>query len=89
MNELLKQAMEVLRSDPKLAEVVVREENGELHLLRGDDRFARIKPSEHKGLWWMEYFQNRERLEVTEFQGTLRECLDFLAENAHYQFWEG
>lgn len=89
MDELLKQAVEFLHADPNLADVAVHEEGGELHLLRGDDRFARLRPSEHKGVWRMEYFQNRERWEVTEFQGTLRECLDFLAENAHYQFWEG
>lgn len=89
MDAMLSQALEELRGDPKLAGVVVREEAGELHLLRGDDRFARLSPAEHKGVWRMECYRNRERWEMTEFQGTLRECLEFLAENAHYQFWQG
>jgi hypothetical protein len=89
MNEMLDRARRLLQTDPKLADLVAREEGGELHLLRGDDRFARLIPTGREGVWRMEYFRNLERWECVDFQGTLEECLDFLAENSHYLFWEG
>ncbi len=89
MEEMLNQAREILKNDPNLARLVIREEGGEFHLFKGDDRFARLLPTEKKGVWRMEYFQNRERWESIDFRGSLKECLAFLSENTHYHFWEG
>jgi len=38
MDDMLSKAKYVLKTDPKLADLIVREERGELHLFRGDDR---------------------------------------------------
>jgi hypothetical protein len=89
MDDMLNQARHLLATDPKLADLQVREESGELHLLRGDDCFARLIPGELEGAWRMEVFRNLERWECLDFQGTLEECLVFLTENPHYLFWEG
>lgn len=88
MDDMLSEARGLLRSDPKLADLIIREEDGEFHLFRGDDRFARLLPSGQEGVWRMEYFRNRERWECIDFRGTLKECLGFLSENDHYLFWE-
>lgn len=89
MQENLRQAKETLKDDPRLAGLVVRAEGGELHLFMGDDRFARLIPTEKKGVWRLEYFYNRERWESIDFRGALRDCIVFLSENTHYHFWEG
>lgn len=89
MRENLNEAEHYLRIDPKLADFQVREDDGELHLFRGDDRFARLIPDEKEGLWRMEYFRNEEQWERLDFRGTLRECLDFITDNRHFLFWEG
>jgi hypothetical protein len=89
MKEILKDVEHYLRVDPRLVGFGVREENGELHLVRGDDRFARLLPDEKKGVWRMEYFRNEEQWELLDFRGTLKECLDYIAENPHFLFWEG
>jgi len=89
MDNLLSTARRLLERDPKFAGVVIREEGGELHLLRGDDSFARLIPGEREGVWRIEVFRNMERWECLDFIGTLEECLGFLAENPHYRFWEG
>jgi hypothetical protein len=89
MDDMLSKAKYVLKTDPKLADLIVREERGELHLFRGDDRFARLIPAEKEGMWRMEYFHNLERWESIDFEGSLQECLEFLSNNPHYLFWEG
>lgn len=89
MSVNLDKARHRLQVDPHLADLQIREEGGELHLFRGDKGFARLLPTEKKGVWRMEYFQNLERWESFDFRGTLEECLDFLAEKSHYLFWEG
>jgi len=89
MENMLDEARHAIGSDPKLSELVVREVEGELHLLQGDDRFARLFPGKAEGEWRMEYFRNRESWECHDFSGTLKECLEFLVENEHYLFWEG
>lgn len=89
MDAALTEARNLVRSDPKFAGLEVRELEGRLYLARGDDHFARLFPAETAGMWRMEYFHNLERWQFVDFQGTLRECLEFLSENEHYQFWEG
>jgi len=89
MDDLLGMARRLLERDPKLAGVLVREEGGELHLLRGDDCFARLIPGEREGVWRIEVFRNMERWECLDFLGSMEECVDFLLENPHYSFWEG
>lgn len=89
MENMLSEARHFIRSDPKLAGLVIREVEGELHLLQGDERFARLLPGDREGVWRMEYFRNRESWECLDFTGTLKECLEFLSENEHYLFWEG
>jgi len=89
MEELLSMARRLFERDPKLAGTVIREEGGELHLLRGDDCFARLIPGGREGVWRIEVFRNMERWECLDFLGSLEECLDFLLENPHYCFWEG
>ncbi|MEJ2699728.1 MAG: hypothetical protein P8Z70_08730 [Desulfuromonadales bacterium] len=89
MREILNEAEHYLGLDPKLADFEAREEDGELHLIRGDDRFARLIPDETKGIWRMEYFRNEEQWELLDFRGTLKECLDYIADNLHFLFWEG
>lgn len=69
-------------------ELKIREVEGELHLFRGDDHFARLIPTEKEGIWRMEYFHNLERWECYDFRGSLKECLAFLTEKHHYLFWE-
>ncbi len=89
MMSQLNEARELLATDPKLAGLKVREEAGELHLLRGDDCFARLIPGQQEALWRIEVFRNLERWECLDFRGTLKECFAFLVENQHYLFWEG
>lgn len=89
MDDMMSEARRHIQADPKLADVTLREDKGELHLLRGDDWFARLIPTKVEGNWRMEYFRNRERWECLDFRGTLKECLDFISENEHYLFWEG
>lgn len=89
MGDMLSEARDFLQAHRKLADLVIHEEEGEFHLFRGDDRFARLIPTEHEGIWRLEYFRNRERWECMDFMGTVPECLAFLAENEHYLFWEG
>lgn len=89
MNPDLNEARNLLRTDPKFAGLTVREEEGEFHLFRGDDRFARLIPTEQVDEWRMEYFQNLERWECIDFKGTFKECMDYLLDNIHYVFWEG
>lgn len=89
MDDMLKQARQLLTAYPKLADLQVREEGGELHLLRGDDCFARLLPGVRKGVWRLEVFRNQEQWECLDFQGTLSECMVFLTESPHYNFWEG
>lgn len=88
MANMLDEARRAIWSDPRLSGLDVREVEGELHLLQGDDRFARLLPG-RDDLWRMEYFRNRESWECLDFRGTLKECLEFLLENEHYLFWEG
>ena len=89
MDDMLSKARQLLANDPKLAGLTVREDQGELHLRRGDESFARLIPTEKKGVWRLESFRNLERWECLDFRGSLEECLAFLAENPHYLFWEG
>ena len=89
MDERLRLVREKLQANGHLAELAVREEAGELHLMRGDDCFARLIPTDREEIWRMEYFRNIERWECLDFQGTLEECLDFLFESEHYRFWNG
>jgi hypothetical protein len=89
LNEFLEKMRHRLKIDPRLADLQFREEQGELHLSRGDKAFARLIPAEKEGIWRMEYFRNLERWETLDFKGSLEECLDFLAEKSHYLFWEG
>ena len=89
MKKRLKAAKEKIQAREPFGELVVHEEGNELHLMRGDDRFARFIPTDRDDIWRLELFRNLERWECLEFQGTLDECLDFLAENEHYRFWNG
>jgi hypothetical protein len=89
MDDQLDRARQLLAADVKLVDLFVREEGGELHLLRGDDCFARLIPGEREAVWRLEVCRNLERWECLDFQGTLEECLVFLSENPHYLFWEG
>ncbi len=85
--EILESARRRVEKDPKLADFKVRAEGHELHLSKGAESFARLIPAEKAGYWRMEYFHNLERWEAIDFMGTLDECLDFLAHNIHYLFW--
>ena len=89
MEKKLKAAKERIQSRKSFENLVVHEEDDELHLKRGDDHFARLIPTDKEGIWRLEAFRNIERWECLNFQGTLDECLDFLAENEHYRFWNG
>jgi len=89
MDDLLNLARKMLAADPRLADLQVRQESGELHLFRGDDCFARLIPADRAGAWRVEVFRNLDRWECLDFRGTLDECLTFLTENPHYFFWEG
>jgi len=89
MNIQLETAKEKIQRSGLFANLVVREENGELHLMTGDDCFARLVPTERDGIWRLESFRNTDRWDRVDFQGTLEECLDFLAESEHYLFWNG
>ena len=70
MDDMLNQARHLLATDPKLADLQVREESGELHLLRGDDCFARLIPGEREGVWRMEVFRNRHSCDPVGWEAT-------------------
>jgi hypothetical protein len=89
MKKRLQAAKERIQARESFEKLVVHEEGRELHLKRGDDRFARLIPTDKEDIWRLEAFRNIERWECFNFQGTLDECLDFLAENEHYRFWNG
>ncbi len=77
-----------LRIDPRLRGFEIRSEGEELHLEKHEEKFARLSPSDMKGEWRMETFQETEEWEIGSFSGTLEECLDFLTTHPRYQFWE-
>lgn len=89
MKANLKQAREVAGRDPQLSAFEITIAGPELHLSKGGECFARLIPTDRPEQWRMEYFAHREGWEHIHFAGTLEECLDFLAENPHYLFWEG
>jgi hypothetical protein len=89
MNESLAQVAKFLRSRPELAGYTVRQEGQELHLSKGSESFVRLIPTEEKGIWHMEHFRNQERWAHVDLACPLEGCLDYLAENLHYLFWDG
>lgn len=89
MEEKLERARQFIRTNPKMKAFEVRLENNELHLSNEGDTFARLIPEENSEKWRMEYFRNLEEWVCIDFVGALEECLEFLADSSHYQFWEG
>jgi len=89
METTIQQAERYLRNHiPPPEDMEIREVDGEIHLSRRDETFARLIPTEKKGVWRMEYFRNREEWELSDIQGSLEECLTFLTDQHHYLFWE-
>lgn len=88
MEGSLNEVKGLLGADKRFRLVTVTLENGELHLTKGDGMFARLLPVGVGGVWRLECFQNREEWEPLGIKGTLRECLDFVLETYHYEFWE-
>ncbi len=84
-----KRARLLAASNPILAEFDVRQEDGELHLSRKGDCFARLFPAYRPGFWHLKCLVNHERWQPFEFVGTIEECLDLLGDQPHYLFWEG
>jgi len=89
MQSKLELAKNFVLSSPKLKTFQVRLDKDELYLSREGDLFARLIPEASSDKWRMEYFRNLEEWVSIDFAGTLEECLEFLADSRHYQFWEG
>ncbi len=89
MEERLARAAMRLKEKPQLAGYEVRQVEGELHLSKGSECFARLIPTGKTNEWRIEHFHNQERWESVDFVGSLEECLDFLSDNPHFLFWEG
>ena len=86
MEDALKRAEVAIDANPKLAALTVQEMAGELHLVRGDEVFARLRPHQAPEDWTLDYCRNREVWECCGFVGRLEECLDFLAKDDHHLF---
>ena len=84
----LQKVRQMVEKDPRLAGFVVRRQEGELHLEKGGESFARLIPTGEKELWRIEIFRDTEEWEIVDFTGTIEECLRFLAEHPLYLFWE-
>jgi len=83
MDDALKRAEAAIAANPKLTALSVQEMVGELHLMRGDESFARLRPHQTPEGWTLDYCRNWEVWECSGFVGRLEECLDFLAEEDH------
>jgi hypothetical protein len=88
MDDALKRAEAAVAANPKLTALTVRAMAGELHLMRGDEFFARRRPHQAPEDWTLDYCRNWDVWECCCFVGGLEECFDFLAEDDHYLFWE-
>jgi hypothetical protein len=86
MGDALKRAKTAVAANPKLTALTVRAMAGELHLMRGDEFFARLRPHKAPEDWTLDYCRNQKVWECCGFVGRLEECLDFLAEDDHNLF---
>ena len=87
MKRSLEEASRLINADKKLAEFTVSLDGDELHLVKGDESFARLIPVDQSGRWRIEYFHNQKRWERIDFTGSLVACLELLSESPHYLFW--
>jgi hypothetical protein len=88
MKKSLEEASHLIKADKVLAEFTVTLDGDELHLVKGDESFARLIPVDQNGQWRVEYFHNQKRWELIDFTGTLAACLELLAESPHYLYWD-
>jgi hypothetical protein len=84
MENALKRAEAAVAANPKLTALTVQAMAGELHLMRGDEFFARLRQHQAPEDWTLDYCRNGEVWDCSCFVGKLEECLDFLAEDDHY-----
>lgn len=88
MKKSLEEARRLIKADKILAEFTISLVGGELHLVKGDESFARLIPVDNDGQWQIEYFHNQKRWQLIEFTGSLAACLELLAESPHYLYWD-
>ena len=88
MKRSLEEASRLIKTDKVLADFTVSRDGDELHLIKGDESFARLIPVEEKGQWRIEYFHNLKRWESIDFTGSLAACLELLAESPQYLYWD-
>ncbi len=84
----LQEAQRIIAADRRLKDFAVRRQEGEFHLEKAGESFARLLPVEAGG-WRLEVFRAAEGWEIVNVAGTLEECLTYLAEHPRLQFWEG
>ena len=88
MKRSMEEASRLIKTDKILAEFTVSLDSDELHLVKGDESFARLIPVDKSGQWRIEYFHNQKRWECIDFTGSLAACLELLAESPHYLYWD-
>ena len=88
MKRILEEAKRLIKADKILSDFSVTADDNELHLIKGDESFARLIPVETNAQWRIEYFHNEKRWERIDFTGSLAACLELLAESPHYLYWD-
>ena len=88
MKKILEEAKQLIKADPVLAEFTVSADGDELHLLKGDESFARLICVDDNAQWRIECFHNLKRWERIDFTGSLAACLELLSESPHYLYWD-
>ena len=84
----LDKAREIIARSERLRVFSVQRQGAELHMEKGGESFARLRPGTGRDAWCIEVFREAEEWEILDFQGTLEQCLDFLTEQPHYLFWD-
>ena len=88
MEKILEEVKHLIKADKVLAEFTVTADGDELHLLKGDESFARLIRVDDNAQWRIEYFHNLKRWERIDFTGSLAACLELLSESPHYLYWD-
>lgn len=83
----LEKTKRMIDRNEHLSAFSVRRQGAELHLEKGGETFARLRPATEPDGWQIEVFRETEDWEILDYQGTLEECLEFLTDHPHYLFW--
>ena len=77
-----------IEADRAFAGFTVARQGRELHLVKGDETFVRLIPTETTDQWRIAFFHNEKRWQHIDFTGSLEACLDLLSQSPRYLYWD-